>query len=512
MSRTARAFKTTLVVTAFGYASQGLSIVAIPLFLSTVGIDSYGLMVTVMAFTGYLNFADAGLSWGSMILIAQAHGRGGKAEIAHIVRHAAVLAAASGLVVALAVAVVLTSASFGWRLPMFAHHPEADRLVLIAGAQLIVTLQFGIVYNVFQGLQQGYWTGVYQGASRLLGLLCAMAAAWTTHSVAAVMLVQLAMAVLCGIAAMVHGWRLNPWAFQRGPWFDRAQYHSQIRIGAKSFLLQIGRTLSGTAPTLGISSILGPAFVPFYTVPTTLLSLFFTPINSWNSSMQSAYGEAWTAGDLDWIRTAFRRSIARALLVGSLGVALFVAEGDTFIRLWTHARLSLSAPMAASICAIVVSGALIAAGEYLLTGLNRHKTAAVAELANGLIALALVPLSVHWFGLGAVGMGVVAAALASSAWVLRREIAARIGNQCFPSPWFLLRLAATGAAAAWVAWLFVGSLGPQILWPTLLHLALGGAAGCGVFALLAAALRLVDSEEAAAVKHRMRRMFAVISP
>src|SRR5579871_2838854 len=206
MNRTSRALRSTVVVSAFGYAAQGLSLVAIPLFLSTVGAEGYGLMVTVLAFMGYLNFADAGLSWGSMILIAQAHGRNSKTEIAHIVRHSAVLAAGSGLLVVLAVGVILIAAAFGWRLPMFAHHPEADRLILISGLQLVLNLQFGVVYNLFQGLQEGYWAGFYSGLGRLLGLAGAMAAAWLTHSVAAMMLVQLVFMALAGGAAVIHVW------------------------------------------------------------------------------------------------------------------------------------------------------------------------------------------------------------------------------------------------------------------------------------------------------------------
>src|SRR5580698_9045217 len=170
MNRSSRALRSTLVSSVFGYAAQGLSLVAIPLFLSTVGAEGYGLMVTVMAFMGYLTFADAGLSWGSMILIAQAHGRGSKTEIAHIIRHSVALAAGSCLVVALALGVILSAAAAGWRLPMFAHHPEADRLLLIAGVQLGLNLLLSAVYNLFLGLQEGYWTGFYQGLGRLLGL------------------------------------------------------------------------------------------------------------------------------------------------------------------------------------------------------------------------------------------------------------------------------------------------------------------------------------------------------
>jgi O-antigen/teichoic acid export membrane protein len=505
MNRTSRALHSTLVVSIFGYAAQGLSLVAIPLFLATVGAEGYGLMVTVMAFMGYLTFADAGLSWGSMILIAQAHGRGGKTEIAHIVRHSIVLAAGSGLVVALAVVSILAAAAFGWRLPMFAHHPEADRLILIAGVQLGLSLQFGVYYNLFQGLQEGYWSGFYQGLSRLLGLVGAMAAAWMTHSVAAMMLAQLAFTTLSGIAAGLHAWRRHPWVFATGSWTDRAQYLVQLRIGAKSFMLQIGRTLGGTAPTLGISSILGPASVPFYTVPATLLSMFFTPINSWNANMQSAYGEAWIAGDKNWVRGAFKRTLERALLLGGLGVALFLALGDSFIRLWTHHRLWLSPAMAASATGIVVMVSLLTAGQYLLTGLNRHRNAAMAEIANGLLSMALVVLAVRWFGLGAVGAGVLCAASMTSAWVLRREITLQLGSSCFPTYSFILKLGLAVAVGAIAAMLMVrAGASSSNTFAAVFHLALAGATGIAGYLVVAFTLKLVTTGEMAALGQRFK--------
>jgi len=507
MNRTSRALRSTVVVSVFGYAAQGLSLLAIPLFLSTVGAEGYGLMVTVMAFMGYLSFADAGLSWGSMILIAQAHGRGSKTEIAHIVRHSAVLAAGSGLIVALAVSTILIAASFGWRLPMFAHHPEADRLILIAGLQLGLNLQLGIFYNLFQGLQESYWTGVYQGLGRLLGLAGAMGAAWLTRNIAIMMLVQLAFIVLCGAAAIFHVWRRHPWAFTTGSWTDRTQYHAQLRIGAKNFLLQIGRTLGGTAPTMGISSILGPASVPFYTVPVTLLSLFFTPINSWNANMQSAYGEAWTSGDKDWVRGAFKRTLERALILGGLGVALFLVQGDTFIRLWTHNRLWLGSAMAVSVSGITVISSLLSAGQFLLTGLNRHRNAAMAEIANGLLSLGLVVLAIRWLGLGAVGVGVVCAACATSGWVLRREIKSQLGGGCFPTLSFVLKIGVAMAVGAAAAMMIARMGGSGHTFVAILHLIFAAAVGLAGYLAAAFALKLVATGEASAIGWRLKQRF-----
>jgi O-antigen/teichoic acid export membrane protein len=509
--RESRAFRSAAVVTAFGYAAQALSLAAIPLFLATLGAEGYGLMVTVMAFMGYLGFADAGLSWGSMILIAQAHGREGKAEIAHIVRHSAVLAVGSGTVVALVLGGIFLASSVGWRLPMFAAHPEAYRWLLVAGVQLAVTLQLGVFYNVFIGLQEAYWAGVYQGLARLLGLAGGMLAAWLTRSVEAVLLVQLGFTVVTGGAAVMHVRRRHAWAFTGGSWTDRSQYQAQIRIGAKNFLLQIGRTLSGTAPTLGISSVLGPAAVPFYTVPTTLLTIFFTPINSWNANMQSAYGEAWVAGAKDWVRGAFRQTLERALLLGGVGVVLFLSLGDTFVRLWTQDRLRIEPGAAGAVAAITVTGALLAAGQFLLTGLNRQRRAALAELANGGLALVLVPLGIHWSGLAGVGYGVVVAALATSAWMLRREIETHLGGGAFPSVVYCLKIGFTVVAGTLSALLVLKSA-VEVTVPALCRLALAALTGLGVFCAVAFALRLITASALTTLRRRLTGRFSPSVP
>ena len=497
MSRALRGLRSTAVVSVLGYAAQGLSLVAIPLFLKTVGAEGYGLMVTVMAFMGYLTFADAGLSWGSMILIAQAEGRGDRAGIAHIVRHSALLAVGSGGVAALALAGILGAAALGWRLPMFAAHPEADWLLLIAGGGLILNLQFGIVYNLLHGLQEGYWAGAYQGAGRLLGLVGAMGVAWLTQSVAGMLLVQVAANGIVGLVALVHAWRRHPWAFRAGDWTDRGQYEAQLRVGGKNLLLQVGRTLGGTAPTLAISSVLGPAWVPFYTIPLSLLSLFFAPIASWSASMQSAYGEAWESGAKDWVRRTFRLTLERAQVLGSLGVGLFLALGDHFIRWWTHGRVWLEPAVAMSIAATVLLGAWLSAGQFLLTGLNRHRRAATAEVANGLLALLFVTQAVRWWGLAGLGPGMCAAALATSAWVLPREVRFQLGASCLPAWTFMLKVVTAAAActvvaaAALLAWPRAG----MTIWPGL-DLMAAGLAGLGAFVGAGLALRLFGAGQA----------------
>lgn len=509
MKRESKAFFSTAVMAGFGYTAQLLSLFAIPLYLRTLGTENYGLMVTMAAFMGYLSFADAGLNWGTMILISHAAGRQSRDEIALVMRHSAVLALGSGMLILLALTGLLILAKSGHRLPMFAAHPETDILLLIAGLQLFVTLQFGCIYNLFQGLQESYWTALYQGLARMLGLAGGMAFALMTNSVTWVMAWQASVTILAGGAATFHAWRLHPWAFASGNWFDKSQYLMQLRVGMKSFLLQVGRTLSGTAPTLAISSIAGPAMVPYHTVPLTLLGLFFVPVNSWNANMVGAYGEAWTAGERLWVKEQFRNSLLRVLVVAGLGLALFFALSDEFVRLWTHDRLSVKLSMAASVSAIVLTGAMLTTGQYLLTGLNCHGRISLAELANGILALVLVVYCVRSLGVAGAGLGVMLAALLSSAWVLHRSLIEQLGGGYFPSGSAIVKTVVGMAAGFATARLVMVTASARQATPTVIALGLAALAGGGIFIGFILALRVVPLQLVSTAVRTIKRRIAI---
>jgi hypothetical protein len=248
--------------------------------------------------------------------------------------------------------------------------------------------------------------------------------------------------------------------------------------------------------------------VPFYTVPVTLLSLFFTPVLSWSDSMQNAYGEAWSSGAVEWTRTAFRQTVERMLVVAGLGVALFLAFGNSFIQLWTHGRLWLVPWMALSVSAMVVANALVKAAEYLLIGLNRQRHAAVAELANGILAMILVPFALRWLGLGAVGVGAIFALMVTSGWVLHREIGKRLGGDPFPDAVFVFKIAIAVAATTAIGKFLAGLGSPEDMGITAWRLVLGTLCCLAVFVFAALGLRLVALTEAISAGRWLRKRFA----
>src|SRR5262249_44618606 len=153
---------------------------------------------------------------------------------------------------------------------------------------------------------------------------------------------------------------------------------------------------------------------------------------------------------------------------------------------------------------IALLTAILSAGQFLLTGLNRHRNAAVVEIANGVLALVFVTLTLRWLGLNAVGLGVVTAAALTSVGVVFRGICGLLGAGSLPSLSFLLRIVsvATASSVAASVALRVGEKVGEV--SVVFRLIVAGAVGLAVYGTLALAVDLVLKDEAIAVGRRLR--------
>jgi O-antigen/teichoic acid export membrane protein len=350
------------------------------------------------------------------------------------------LAIGSGLLVLLALAAISFCASRGMRLPMFKGHPESDDLITIGAIQLAISLQAGVYYNLFQGLQEAHWTALYQGLGRLVCICLMIWAALVFRTPRAILIAQLFGTALFGGACALHAWRRHGWIFTNGPWVDREQLAQQLRTGIQVFALQIGRTITASAPTMAISSVLGPAAVPSYTVPYSLLQLLFMPMNAWSTSLHSAYGEAWTSGDRSWVINTFRNSVERGMFWAALGAAIFLPLAKPFIALWTDGRLLIPQFMPTVVVMTNFIAWFLITGQYLLSGLNRQRGVAVFQIFCGLLTILFSFLAIKWVGVVGVGIGVLGGALPTSVYKTITEIGYHISPGALPRSGFVLRI------------------------------------------------------------------------
>lgn len=453
MNRLRRAAKATIVAQCFNWTSLLLSLVTVPLYLSWLGEERYGLLLTGIAIAGYLMFSDAGITWASMLLIAEANGQNDRPGVAAVFRTSFPFAALSSLIVVLAVALMALFLERNAALSWLPHHPEFPGLLVAIGASVVASLIFSPFYNLFIGLQETHIAAVYQGSGRLAGMIATVFLASTGAPLGWVYGGNVAGVVIVGVLAALHCRKRHPWAFRRGRFWDPVQVRRQFRTGVSSLLMQSGTVFLATAPVLATSLGAGARIVPYLSIPLTLLNAPLGILSSFSASLQSGYGEAMGRGESGWVAGTVNRLLAQVFVwLGLLGCGWMLLAAD-FVDLWTNGRIELSPVMLVNALIIAGSGAVITTMRYALTGINRHRRAALGEFAGGLFAVVVGIVVVRFAGFDWVGLVIFVSVMLATGWLYPLELKRTLGGSgIFPKGPFWIALSATTALAYGAGW------------------------------------------------------------
>ncbi len=483
MNRLRRAAQATIVAQCFNWTSLLLSLVFVPLYLSWLGEERYGLLLTGIAIAGYLMFSDAGITWASMLLIAEANGKNDRPGVAAVFRTSFPFAVLSSLLVVVAIALPALVLQRDQGPEWFPHHPEFPGLLVAIGASAVAGLIFSPFYNLFIGLQEAYLAAIYQGSGRLGGMVATAVLASSGAPLGWVYGGNVAGVVIVGVLAGLHCRKRHPWAFGRGPFWEPLQVYRQLRTGLSSLLMQAGTVFLATAPVLATSLGAAPRLVPYISIPIALLNAPLGILSSFSASLQSGYGEAMGRGESDWVAGTVKQLLAQVFVwLGWLGCGWMLLAAD-FLDLWTNGRIELTPFMVSNALLIAGSAAVVTTMRYALTGINRHRRAAVGEFAGGLFAVVAGIVVVRFAGFDWIGLVIFGSVMLATGWLYPLELKRALGGSgIFPKGPFWIALFATvtlAYAAGWVARFAMTSLP---VWSTIL---LTGTVVTAVFLLFA---------------------------
>ena len=355
----------------------------------------------------------------------------------------------------------------GVHVPFMPTDKDFPLLLAVVAAAVCQSLMSSPFYGIYHGLQHGYTAGLFQGLGRLTGTCASLAAAWYGASVGMVFLANVAMMTGFNALAAVGTYYFYPWAFVAGPMWERHHISTQLRTGLKNLGLQIGDVVVSSAPVLAISSRIGAAAVPQFTVPLTMLNVPLSFFFSINAALQSGYGEAFGRGDTAWVVRTIRIVLENALILIALVSTGYFLVGSDFVELWTQARLSVNTMQLSSAWLMAVTMSLLGIFRFALVGLNRHRMAAVGEISFAILALGFTVVLVGRWGIVGAGVGVLAAADLTSAWVMPSQLQKVFPDaRFFPDGSFLARLVGVTCcsfAAGSVIKLLLHGFAPQVL-------------------------------------------------
>ena len=392
--------------------SVGTALISVPLTLHYLGVERFGVWMTISSLIAMLAFADFGIANGVLSAVAEAHGRNDRAALQRIVSSGFFMltAIAAGLLVLFAVAYAHVSWHAVFNVQSELARAEAGPALAVFVACFACAIPLAVVQRVQMGLQQGFLASLWQCIGSLCALGGVLLAIRLQGGLPWLVLALGGAPLLAGLLNSLHFYlRSRPDLRPRLALFGAADAKRLARSGALFFVLQVTVAVAYTSDSIVIAQLLGASAVAEYAVPEKLFGLITLAMSMVLAPLWPAYGEAIARRDSAWVQQTLKRSLVTALglsIVAAVGL-LFMAPA--LLRLWVGAAIE---PPLGLLAALAVWKVVEAGGNALAMFLNGAHVIGMqvaVALATAIAAIGLKVLLIpHWGISGAVWATVIA--------------------------------------------------------------------------------------------------------
>lgn len=407
--------------------ASAASLITVPMLLSYLGKEQFGLWATLLSAVAWLGVCDLGVVNGLVNVIAEAHG--------HDDRQAAARALSTAIAVLVAAA-AFVSAAFLVLLPRI----PWDRLfgaqatipvsvvqwsVAAAAGSFLVGLPLMTVPSVYAGYQRSYVPHIFAAGAACVSLAAIGAAIWLRAPLPGVIALMSSASLVVAVAGLVvlTAWQM-PWLRIRAANVRLDAWRRLRRSASPLWLFQVGALMVNQSQLIVLAHTAGLQTSADYALLTRLLQIYVGVAVLTTNAFVPPYREAMERGDHHWVRTGFARMVTLrvGLAAGFAGVLL--AFGNPLMRLWLQRADVTFAPVVwVAFGLYLLASAWVSSFSDLLIVLDRIWIQVGLVLVNGIATVALT----LWLApiLGVLGVIIAGTAVTALAWTWLMPILAR---------------------------------------------------------------------------------------
>ena len=374
--------------------SKGVAVatglVTVPLTIHYLGVERYGLWMTVSSLTTIFAFADLGIGNGLVSEVARARGLGETRKAAEAVSSAAFV---------LALISVLGAAAFGavyshvWWPGLF--NVSSATAVSETGPALavfvfcfLVNVPLGVVQRIQMGCQEGYISALWSTAGQFASLLAIIAAVHYEGGLPALILAMTGVPVIVTVAnAMVLFGHQHPELRPRWALVSWGTAGRIVRTGSWFLLLQIVAAFHYAADSLIIAHILGPAEVSRYAVGMKLAMVVPIIASMVIMPLWPAVSEASARHDWEWVRRTFKRTALGSVAINVAGAVVLVVLGNAIVLAWIGPGISLGFGLLAGFGAFMVASGIAGPVAMFMNGMGLIRVQVATSILMALVSL-----------------------------------------------------------------------------------------------------------------------------
>jgi O-antigen/teichoic acid export membrane protein len=397
-----------------------------PYIVRHLGNSAYGIWVLLVSLTGYLGFLDLGIRGAVTRYIARFHAEHNHEEASRTV------SSASGLFLVGGLGALVVSAAFAlFAVPHFdippAYFRAAQLVVLIAGANVAISLISGVFGGILVGLQRFELHNTIALVSTGLRATAIILALRSGKGLITLALIQFGVTVGELLLGYLFSRKLYPELHFAVGHMYRTHVALIFSFGIFALLLQASNYLIYYTDAMVIGSFLPVSMITFFAIAGNLTIYSRDLVGGFSRIMTPMASKMEVENDGAKLREAALKA-ARYCAIAILPVFLtFIIRGSSFIELWmgpSYAELSGHVLWILSIPWFFGAGAAVLSSVML--GISRHKPVVPVAIAEGLCNLALSIILVRKIGIVGVAWGTaipnIAVNLLFWPWYVRRTL------------------------------------------------------------------------------------------
>lgn len=421
---------------ASGIIGRGLglliSLITVPITVRYLGKLEFGIWTTISTSIAMLSVLDLGIANTLTNLISEAYALNDREKAQQY--YATAFWATIILAALLAPFSFLVWHSASW--PVIFHLPsseitrQARSAVGLCGIFFLISLPLNLANKILGGYQQIHLLNYFAMASSLVGIAALLAVVHFKGGLVALAAASWCTTLLGSFSLNVWlSWRLKPWIRPDPRKIRPALGRLLFGQGFLFLLLQLSGIVVFNSDNLVITHYLGAAEVTPYSIAwrlinyASLLQALLVP------TLWPAFSEAYSKGDLLWVRKTFARVNRLSLQAVGIAAILLAIIGRPLIRIWAGS----AAVPPLSILWLMAGFAFVSAATtnqaVLLTATGRLRMEAAAAVGAAFVNLLASLVLVQRIG----AAGVIFSTLASfllcmllpQAWEVRRVLAGR---------------------------------------------------------------------------------------
>lgn len=358
-------------------------LVTIPLTLPYLGIEQFGIWMTLTGFISFLSFTDLGISVGLQSRLTNCHGRNDQEKPSYFISSALALILFIASILIFVALFILPNLQLS-NIIKLTDNSNKDILLLSAQSFIItfaVGLPSGLIQRTFEAYQDGFTSNSFLLAGRILSFLsvfiCVHYDLGLPLMIALYMGFPFILLLIGGIWLFIKKEWLRP-NLSKFKWDIAKQL---MQVGGLALSVQIGFAVMMSGPLLVLVSKYGAAAVVPFTISQRIFSIVSLILGVILNPLWPAYGEAIGKGDWNWVAKTFKRSFLWLAYLTLPIFVIFTIFGQEIILLWTQNEEAVPSWTLLMICNLwMILMGLVRVLCMFLNGVERFEYQAVYNL------------------------------------------------------------------------------------------------------------------------------------